>query len=420
MNTDADIGGSGDVSLLACYLKPRYHFTSSKGFFFQRAPYANEPFRNNPAIATAPFTRFISLATVNASKDKVQKYIHALSLEPMGCASYREVTPAAYSQCPYGSIDPSAAVDLDPNNSLQGARDKRTRDLDDMYGEGAMAKKLAGSSAPLAGGQFFFGAKGKARPDSACPPAPPAPPTRVLFLGGLSPDTSDSDIRQSLKRFQVSDSDIVSVKMAGGKPYAFVELHDIRVAERVYGSCSANNSLFPGSETLVINGRSISVGYGKGQGSSSAPYPPHFSQGRGSGSNRSHSGTVLDAPPSDSAKTLFLGGLPPHTTVEEIRGIFSSISSSCISAVHVPEGKSFAFVEFDSQQSAVLAIQSSEVVHQDPTSGSEVRGYRLGGAVVGVGWAKGRSRDAEDASRPDSHSQDCWFCLASPSAKVYL
>ncbi|KAJ5088408.1 hypothetical protein N7456_012024 [Penicillium angulare] len=56
-------------------LKPKYHFTASDAFFYEREPFFHMPTEDNPA---KPLTRFISLATFGSR----QKSMYAFSLDP--------------------------------------------------------------------------------------------------------------------------------------------------------------------------------------------------------------------------------------------------------------------------------------------------------------------------------------------------
>lgn len=66
------------VAKLAYFLRPRYHFTSGKGFYFERSPYRNHWVLQEKANHV---TRFISLANVRNPLN--HKYMYALKLLPI-------------------------------------------------------------------------------------------------------------------------------------------------------------------------------------------------------------------------------------------------------------------------------------------------------------------------------------------------
>ncbi|MCJ1355134.1 MAG: hypothetical protein MMC33_005125 [Icmadophila ericetorum] len=66
------------ISYLCATLKPKYHFSSSPNFFYEREPFFHQPTDDQPGPKT--LTRFISLASFsNPSK---QKWLYAFSLDP--------------------------------------------------------------------------------------------------------------------------------------------------------------------------------------------------------------------------------------------------------------------------------------------------------------------------------------------------
>ena len=66
------------VAELCASLRPRYHFSNSPSFFFEREPFFHAPRETHPGIRF--ITRFISLASPNSSAKA--KYLYAFSLDP--------------------------------------------------------------------------------------------------------------------------------------------------------------------------------------------------------------------------------------------------------------------------------------------------------------------------------------------------
>jgi len=74
-----------------------------------------------------------------------------------------------------------------------------------------------------------------------------------------------------------------------------------------------------------------------------------------------------------------------------------------VHSIRIPEGKSFAFVEFRTPAAAAKVVSDLE---DFPLS--------IAGKPLSVGWAKGQPAESS------SHAAECWFCLASESVKTHL
>jgi hypothetical protein len=66
------------VADLCATLKPRYHFSTSPNFFYEREPFFHSPTPDSPEVR--PITRFYSLAC--ATSISKAKYLYAFSLDP--------------------------------------------------------------------------------------------------------------------------------------------------------------------------------------------------------------------------------------------------------------------------------------------------------------------------------------------------
>ena len=98
----AKTDGNPLISRLAVKLKPRYHFSGTKGVFHERTPY-----RNHKVMSSTPkhCTRFITLAKVaNAEKEK---WIYAFNLVPMKHMERSELIaqPPSVTDIPYTQGD---------------------------------------------------------------------------------------------------------------------------------------------------------------------------------------------------------------------------------------------------------------------------------------------------------------------------
>ncbi|XP_064602492.1 CWF19-like protein 1 [Liolophura sinensis] len=92
--------GSEIVSQVALILKPRYHFSTINGQYFERQPY-----RNHKVLAGSAqhVTRFISLAKLGNAEKK--KYLYAFNITPMSVMDTTELVsqPVGTTECPYKS-----------------------------------------------------------------------------------------------------------------------------------------------------------------------------------------------------------------------------------------------------------------------------------------------------------------------------
>ncbi|KER30215.1 hypothetical protein T265_03278 [Opisthorchis viverrini] len=112
--------GSKAISKLAYFLRPRYHFSSGMGCYYERAPYRNHRVLQEKA---SHVTRFIALADVKNPLNR--KYLYALKLVPIDKMSRQDLTqqPPDVTENPYlGLVD-------EPDNS-QG---KETEVQTDQY-----------------------------------------------------------------------------------------------------------------------------------------------------------------------------------------------------------------------------------------------------------------------------------------------
>lgn len=118
-----DIVGQGHIADLCSVLKPRYHFSTSPDFFFEREPFFHTPTEDSPDVR--PLTRFISLAARgNASK---QKSIYAFTLQASVDPS--APLPVGSTASPFVSRPDSRkrrALEPDPY-SRYGGHDRRNK-----------------------------------------------------------------------------------------------------------------------------------------------------------------------------------------------------------------------------------------------------------------------------------------------------
>ena len=179
------------------------------------------------------------------------------------------------------------------------------------------------------------------------------------------------------------------VKHPPGKAFAFVEFVSPEAA-RAAVDASARRG-------LVVQGRTLTVGWANEKKTDGAA----TGGGSGGGSGAAAAGGGGDdaaaerekqlIPPSEDAKTLFIGGLlhfDPSAEVTEdpsgspLHSALAKIFPGMVS-VNRPLNKSYAFVEFSDYASAMAAVTAS--IH-------EPRSQLLQGrTLLSIGWAKGEA-----------------------------
>ncbi|KAL4955542.1 CwfJ C-terminus 2-domain-containing protein-like protein [Aspergillus filifer] len=92
-------------------LKPRYHLSSTDGFFYEREPFFHLPTQDEPDAK--PLTRFISLAPY--SKTSKQKWMYAFTLDPK--APHPLTVPVGATATPFPSIPAKRKPLPDQNTS---------------------------------------------------------------------------------------------------------------------------------------------------------------------------------------------------------------------------------------------------------------------------------------------------------------
>eukprot|EP00598_Pedospumella_elongata_P007747 CAMPEP_0184985492 /NCGR_PEP_ID=MMETSP1098-20130426/14143_1 /TAXON_ID=89044 /ORGANISM="Spumella elongata, Strain CCAP 955/1" /LENGTH=898 /DNA_ID=CAMNT_0027509581 /DNA_START=8 /DNA_END=2704 /DNA_ORIENTATION=- len=398
--TNIGIGsGSRSAASFAMAVKPRYHFVSGVGCFYQRTPYKIPLPADMSLLPTGSntSTRLLAIDQVSASKEKSKKWLHALSIRPIIHLSAAELAeiPAGSTDCPYVDIGtPSGLVTAAGNKNpfvsgataiadLQSA--KRVR----LDAKGNFAPPLPPGPPPAAAtaaasGSFFFGSMGVPRNPNGGPagPAgvnlvPPSATATTLFIGGLLRSMTDMDLESLLQGVKY-------VKRPAGKAFAFVEFVSHEAARNCVESAARRG--------LSIQGRTLTVGWGKER------EPQDRNQNAGAGDEN----TVIERqliPPSEDAKTLFVAGLghfdPTAEVVEPSSGL-SAIHSALgklfpgVVSVDQPKGKSYAFVEFESYEAAMAVVTQSI---------NEPRVMVLQNTPLIIGWAKGDHGTGPGADR---------------------
>jgi hypothetical protein len=153
-----------------------------------------------------------------------------------------------------------------------------------------------------------------------------------------------------------------------------------------------------------------------------------------------NSWNLLNEHPYD-CKVLFIGNIPTSFSDEDTSSSFDlkeylvshySLSSEllgshCLLSLRHPEGKDYAFLEFSSSQQALDVMRYLLTAHHEilkkegrnqrnTSAGEEKEEGREETAkkfhYLKFGWAKGKAADKQ------IQSENCWFCLASPTVAV--
>ena len=419
--TNIGIGAGNKIaSNFAMLVRPRYHFVSGMGVFYQRSPYRN-PLLSNGHPGNA-FTRLLAIDQVSGSKDKTKKWLHALSVRPIIHLSAAELVevPASTTDCPYADIGTTVTAPMNKNpfsstgtTTTDDHASKRVR----LEGGTAFVPPPPPGAPPApasqASGSFFFGNMGVPRQGSgggsgSTNLSPPSDTACTLFIGGLLRTMQDSDLESVLQG-------VKHIRRPPGKAFAFVEFISHEAAKNTVDTSARRG--------LNIQGRTLTVGWGKNR------------EDHGSKSNESveNEGSVIERqliPPSEDAKTLFIAGLShfvsnndttkidtiaednttstttgttSNSTVES--PLYTALLPLCpgIVSVHQPPGKSYAFVEFDSYTAAMAVVTQSI---QDP------RSFTLQGSPLVIGWATAPGGDTSKSrllTAPPSQSSQVLF-----------
>ncbi|KAL3438808.1 CwfJ C-terminus 2-domain-containing protein-like protein [Aspergillus tetrazonus] len=133
------------VADICSALKPRYHFSSTDEFFYEREPFFHLPTEDNPDAK--PLTRFISLASYSNSKTTKQKWMYAFTLDPSTPPPLS--VPAGATATPLRSIPTKRKPLPDQNSSYS-----RFATTDDHHHH--QGKRRKGARPPPGPDQCFF------------------------------------------------------------------------------------------------------------------------------------------------------------------------------------------------------------------------------------------------------------------------
>lgn len=166
--------------------------------------------------------------------------------------------------------------------------------------------------------------------------------------------------------------------------------------------------------------RAIEAGYTavpRGEGTGTFFFGQDAAGGGGKKRKRRRDDAAEDDSQNVGNTTLFVGGLPPDQTeasfrkgLEQFPGMLEAVAK-----VRLPDGRRFAFVEFEHHKAARSAKAT-------------LQGVSLGGHEIDCAWGKAGDdrgpRDSEGGDNAQRFPADsrtaCWFCLACPQLEAHL
>jgi hypothetical protein len=266
------------------------------------------------------------------------------------------------------------------------------------------------------------------------PPAPPltAPPVTSEVPSSTTEESTEPDQRQSKESL----------------PYSAQEQQQQQQSQYV----EVDRQLLKSALFLLkyhINSQPLILRWSKGSGSSSSVDSAAHEKKDIIPNN---SWSLLNEHPYD-CKVLFVGNVPTSAVtavtaaaapeednarssssfdLKEYLSSHYSLSSEllgpqCLLSLRHPEGKDYAFLEFSSSQQALDVMRYLLTAHHEllkKEGRNNNKGTSDGGEekeseemkkrfhYLKFGWAKGKAADKQ------TQSEDCWFCLASPTVKV--
>lgn len=195
-----------------------------------------------------------------------------------------------------------------------------------------------------------------------------------IFVGDLSPEINDATLAKTFNAFwSMCDARVMWDSSTGkSRGYGFVTFKDKLDAESAINSM---NGVQLGSRCLRINWASSKPQqHNSGNSSEGKSESQHgSSSGSNGGVAPKYEIVLLQAAPYNC--TVYVGNLPPHATQNEIHPLFSQFGY-VTEIRHQPE-KGYAFVKFDSHESAARAIVG-------------LYSHVLGGRHIKCNWGKDR------------------------------
>lgn len=273
--------------------------------------------------------------------------------------------------------------------------------------------------------------------------------------GGVTPDEEDYEgqVKKALTQFFPS-SQRIQYKVRQHPHYAFIEFESHHIAADVlktfydewrhYKTTTASTLSEVGKKRKLEResgddvSKEVEEEVKEGENEEVSSPPPYqlfgshsiilrWASGTGHGQVRDkavNTWRLLDEQPAD-CHVIFLGNL--HTTSsEEITRVLreeyhmsEEVLKRDVTSLRHPEGRDYAFLELRDPRTAadvmkhLLTQYHERKQHQQKSSDDVTSSADSGnGVTITLGWAKGKAAERQ------LQSENCWFCLASPTVKV--
>ncbi|QDZ21367.1 RNA-binding protein [Chloropicon primus] len=207
-------------------------------------------------------------------------------------------------------------------------------------------------------------------------------PEHSVFVGDLSPEVTDYALQEYFRQFYTSvKSARVVTDPATGRPKGYGFVRFVSEPDRDKAIVEMNGQVV-GSRAIRV---SLATPKRSGGGGANAPpgssssgqqYRHHQYVGglRGMYPMMGYGGARVDMQGQSSGNTtLYIGGIAPSTTEEDIRGVFATFGD--IVYVKIALAKACAFVQYVLRESAAMAISS--------TNGQVIKGN-----TIRVSWGR--------------------------------
>ncbi|CAK9195246.1 unnamed protein product [Sphagnum troendelagicum] len=195
---------------------------------------------------------------------------------------------------------------------------------------------------------------------------PEAGPDHSIFVGDLAPDVTDYNLQETFRsRYStVKGAKVVTDAITGrSKGYGFVRFGDEAERNR---AMTEMNGVYCSSRPMRISAATPKKALGPTQQSIPSAPPQSF---------------VSDSNPNNT--TIFVGGLDPSVTDEELKAVFGQFGE--LVYVKIPVGKGCGFVQFTHRACAEEALQ-------------RVQGTVIGAQSVRLSWGRSPVNKQRQAS----------------------
>jgi RNA recognition motif-containing protein len=376
--------GNQAIADLTGVVKPRYHFASGRGCFYQRPPYRS--------VGGGPVTRFVALSPVSELKGKSKKWLHALSIEPISRMSDTDIF-----NVPAGST-PNPFVDVLSSNSSSYMPNKKARTAAFVAPGGFVEASQPQHEQEQ---NFFFGDRGKSRQPLKLQPS--RPDARSLFLGNIPFDATEQELIAMFPN-------AVECRHPDGKPFAFLKCRTHENAKWIVDKANAASQ----PTVYTIRGRNLSVAWGNDKedrkGTTVAPvYVDTFP-------SSTTATRDIGEPPYPGCSTVYVGSLPQlvafasedcSTEDGQFEARQSALKAIFPDAMNISGfcDKSFAFVDFTSHESA------KETLDHFKTKPASLLGQPL---KLYWGSSKKESKTSNCLADSQQHQNQQRVCLVNP------